>query len=69
MQSDGTQYEYYKSKGVTASNCSGASSSGDRWTRSVAPSYSMYFHSVFSNGSWYGNCATSTSCVFPAFCF
>ena len=69
LDSDGTQYEYYKSKGVTMSNYSGASSGADRWTRSVTPSYSTYFRSVFSNGNEYGNYATSTSCVLPAFSF
>ncbi len=37
VQSDVTQYEFYKSKGVTTSNYSGASSYGQCWTRSVNP--------------------------------
>jgi len=69
LQSDGTQYEYYKSKGVTTSNYSGASSSGDRWTRSVDPSYSATFRNVYSNGDWRNNYATYTYYVFPAFSF
>ena len=69
MQSDGTQYEYYKSKGVTTSNYSGASSSDYHWTRSVSPSYSTYFRYVNNSGDWNGNLATSTNCVFPAFSF
>lgn len=69
MQSDGTQYEYYKSKGVTTSNYSGASSSNYHWTRSVYPSYSTSFRYVNSSGDWYGNGATGTNCVFPAFSF
>ena len=69
MQSDGTQYEYYKSKGVTTSNYSGASSSNYHWTRSVLPSYSAYFRCVFSGGDWYNGLATDTRCVFPAFSF
>lgn len=69
MQSDGTQYEYYKSKGVTTSNYSGASSSNDRWTRSVSPSYSTGFRYVYRSGGWYSNLATSVRCVFPAFSF
>ena len=69
MQSDGTQYEYYKSKGVTTSNYSGASSSYYRWTRSVYPSDSTYFRRVRSDGGWRSNGATDTTYVFPAFSF
>ena len=69
MQSDGTQYEYYKSKGVTTSNYSGASSSYDHWTRSVRPSYSAYFRCVYSGGDWAGYGAAYTHYVFPAFSF
>ena len=69
MQSDGTQYEYYKSNGVTTSNYSGASSSYRHWTRSVNPSSSAYFRYVDNSGGWYNNYATNTSYVFPAFSF
>ena len=69
MQSDGTQYEYYKSKGVTTSNYSGASSSYNHWTRSVRPSYSASFRYVINSGDWNSYTATSTNCVFPAFSF
>lgn len=69
MQSDGTQYEYYKSKGVTTSNYSGASSSNYPWTRSVIPSSSTGFRYVGSSGGWYDYRATNTACVFPAFSF
>lgn len=69
MQSDGTQYEYYKSKGVTTSNYSGASSSDRHWTRSVSPSYSTAFRCVISSGDWNRHLATGTNCVFPAFSF
>lgn len=69
MQSDGTQYEYYKSKGVTTSNYSGASSGYCRWTRSVRPSYSTLFRCVSGSGDWCYTSATNTSCVFPAFSF
>ena len=69
MRSDGTQYEYYKSKGVTTSNYSGASSSSNHWTRSVYPSYSASFRYVDRSGGWYYSTATSTYCVFPAFSF
>ena len=69
MQSDGIQYEYYKSKGVTTSNYSGASSSLYHWTRSVYPSNSTYFRIVFSDGDWYSNYAAYTYYVFPAFSF
>ena len=70
LQSDGTQYEYYKSKGVSTSSYSGASLSSDHWTRSVSPSYSAYFRYVCSYGDWnslYG--ATYTYGVFPSWCF
>ena len=69
MQSDGTQYEYYKSKGVTTSNYSGASSSDNRWTRSVAPSASTHFRYVGGSGGWGNHIAAYTYCVFPAFSF
>ena len=69
LQSDGTQYEFYKSKGVTKSNYSGASSSGDHWTRSVNTGYSAGFRIVPSDGDWYYHSATNTYCVFPAFSF
>lgn len=69
MQSDGTQYEYYKSKGVTTSNYSGASSSLNHWTRSVYPSSSTHFRYVGGSGDWGSYIATGTNCVFPAFSF
>ena len=69
MQSDGTQYEYYKSKGVTTSNYSGASSSNYHWTRSVYPSTSTSFRFVIYSGDWNLDKAASTGCVFPAFSF
>ena len=69
MQSDGVQYEYYRSKGVTTSNYSGASLVYYHWTRSVYPSHSTYFRFVHSNGDWYNRNATNASYVFPAFSF
>ena len=69
MQSDGTQYEYYKSKGVTTSNYSGASSSSHHWTRSVTPGSSTYFRYVGNGGDWHNYKATHAYCVFPAFSF
>ena len=69
LDHDGTQYEYYKSKGVTRSNYSGASSSNFHWTRSVYPSYSTYFRGVHSYGDWGYSFATNTCYVFPAFSF
>ena len=69
LQSDGVQYEYYKSKGVTTSNYSGASSGYYRWTRSVNPSFSTYFRYVLSGGSCGSYGATNTAYVFPAFSF
>lgn len=69
MQSDGTQYEYYKSNGVTTSNYSGASSSSNHWTRSVFPSDSTFFRYVDRSGGWYCCNAPDTYYVFPAFSF
>ena len=69
LQSDGTQYEYYKSKGVSTSSYSGVSSSLYHWTRSVHPSYSTAFRYVCSNGDWYYSGATIAIYVFPAFSF
>ena len=69
LDHDGTQYEYYKSKGVTKSNYYGASSSGYHWTRSVITDSSMYFRCVGSYGGYEGDYAANTSYVFPAWCF
>lgn len=69
LDHDGTQYEYYKSKGVTRSNYSGASSSYNHWTRSVYPSGSTVFRLVLGGGDWYSHIATYTYYVFPAFSF
>ena len=69
LQSDGTQYEYYKSKGVSTSSYSGAASSSYHWTRSVDPSHSTHFRYVFSNGDWNDNYAAIAHYVFPAFSF
>lgn len=70
LQSDGFQYEYYKSKGVTTSNYSGASSSSGRWTRSVAPNNSTNFRFVLGDGAFGGSdWAWDAGYVFPAFSF
>ena len=69
LQSDGVQYEYYKSKGVTTSSYSGASSSSNHWARSVTPGHSTSFRFVRSSGDWLNLNAAYTSCVFPAFSF
>ncbi|MDB1863738.1 DUF6273 domain-containing protein [Collinsella aerofaciens] len=69
MQSDGTQYEYYKSNGVTTSNYSGASSSYYHWTRSVSSLGSAYFRYVGYSGDWSSYYASGTYYVFPAFSF
>lgn len=69
LNGDGSQYEYYASKGVTKSHYSGASSSYNRWTRSVRPNSSMNFLYVNNNGDWYYINAAHTYYVFPAWCF
>ena len=71
LQSDGSQYEYYKSKRVTTSNHYEASSSSEyHWTRSVDPNKSTSFYYVLDSGtliSYYGS--ANAFHLFPAFCF
>lgn len=55
LQSDGSQYEYYASKGVTLRNYSVAASGYSCWTRSASTGYSMSFHYVL----WNGDCGDS----------
>ena len=69
LQSDGTQYEYYKSKGVSTSSYSGARLSWHHWTRSVNPSSSTGFRFVVGNGDWDYSSAMGIPYVFPAFSF
>lgn len=68
IQSDGTQYEYYKSKGVTTSICSGASGY-NHWTRSVDPANSTDFSWVSSYGRWLREPASTDEFIYSAFCF
>ena len=69
LDKDGTQYEYYKSKGVTELSNSEASLGFNHWTRSVDPSNSMMFRCVnFSGRRGYGY-AANANYVSPAFCF
>ena len=69
VQSDGSQCEYYASRGVSASSCSGASSSFDHWTRSVISATSGGFRYVNSLGHRDFSSAEGTHYVFPAWCF
>ena len=69
LQTDGTQYEYYQSKGVTTSSYSGASSSNPHWIRSVESDDSKSFRYVRANGDLRGNYAQNVYYVFPAWCF
>ena len=76
LASDGSQYEYFKSKGVTKSNHSGArpESIVNYWTRSVFPvfgypAYPRYFCYVVNYGDWSCGFAESSYTVFPAWCF
>lgn len=69
MQSDGVQYEYYKSKGVTRSNFSGAASILGRLTRSVLYGDPAYFYYVSPYGDDRVVDATNASPVSPAWCF
>lgn len=66
---DGVQYEYYKSKGVTKSNYSEASSGDSHWTRSVYPSDATWFRCVYSYVGCGTDFAPSADTAFPAFCF
>lgn len=69
-RSDGTQYEYYKSKGVTGSSYSGASSDYGHRTRSVSELNSTNFEIVASTG-YFGAVSETTkgTSVYPAWCF
>ena len=70
LQSDGSQYEYYAFKGVTASSYYGASSGWEHWTRSVCLDGSQYFRYVRNNGDWGNNgYSANADYVFPAWCF
>ena len=69
LDSDGAQYEYYKSKDVSLLNYSGASSGSYHWTRSVDPSYTAGFRCVNDSGNWYNGAASGTPYVHPAFSF
>ena len=70
MQSDGIQYECYKSKGVTGSSWSGTSWDLGHRTRSVDEYGSKAFCSVASDGYFDVYCvASGVDNVFPAWCF
>ena len=74
LASDGSQYEYFKSKGVTKSNHSGVACRNNHWTRSVFPvfgypAYPGYFCYVVEYGNWSDGFAESSYTVFPAWCF
>lgn len=69
LDGDGTQYEYYASKGVTTSNFTGASAGNGRWTRSVNPKSTWSFRSISSGGAVDGEWAYRTKDVYPVWCF
>ena len=70
LDGDGSQYEYYKSKGVTKSSYSGASSSIAHWLRSVHPGFSTAFRYILKTGDCSRSClASGRGPVFPAWCF
>lgn len=69
LQSDGSQYEYYASKGVTLRNYSVAASGYSCWTRSASTGYSTSFHYVLWNGDCGDSEASGTHRLFPAWCF
>ncbi len=69
LDEDGSQYEYYKSKGVTTSSCSAAMIFNNYWTRSVKPDSSTEFRLVYSTGSPIYGRANAAQELHPAFCF
>ena len=70
LDGDGSQYEYYKSKGVTKSSYSGASSGIAHWLRSVHPGFSTAFRYILKTGDCNRCClASGRGPVFPAWCF
>lgn len=68
LDSDGAQYEYYQSKGVSTSNYSGASGY-NRWTRSVCVSNSEQFRTTGGSGNSGHTWASDRYYAFLAFCF
>lgn len=69
LDGDGTQYEYYASKGVTTSNFTGATAGNGRWTRSVNPKSTWSFRFISSGGAVDGEWAYRTKDVYPVWCF
>lgn len=71
-ESETKQLDYYKNKGVTTSNKSGAikqyqGSNNYWWLRSaMSPNYS-YFFTVYNDGYWGGHSANISRGVSPAF--
>ena len=66
------QLDYYKAQGVTTSNYSGAKkqyngSKSHWWLRAARSIDSNYFWSVYTDGDWSSNLATSACGVAPAF--
>ena len=67
------QLDYYKAKGVTTSNYSGAikknlsGNNANWWLRSAYSNNYTTFFIAISNGSWYSNDSSSTEGVAPAF--
>ena len=66
------QLDYYKNKGVTTSNYSGAikqynESNSLWWLRSAYSAYSSYVFAVSDSGEWYGSNPYPTRGVSPAF--
>ena len=69
LDGDGTQYEYYKSKGVSTSSYSGALLGNHHWTRSLEPRIDKFFYCVNTGGDWYTGDTSLTHYVLPAWCF
>ena len=66
------QLDYYKEKGVTTNNYSGAikkynGSTTLWWLRSAYSDYASNFYNVFTNGDWVARTATSAYGVAAAF--
>ena len=69
LDGDGTQYEYYAFKGVTASSHTGAALGNVRWTRSVNPKSTWSFRYISSGGGVAGEWAKETTDAYPVWCF
>lgn len=71
LTDDGTQYEFYKGKGITTKSYGGAASDENRWgfTRTSFVTDSFRKFSNDSKWNWSYGSAQKEGNIFPAFCF